>query len=208
MTDDGPMIVHNCGFGLGANGFEQNVWDMERVRLTPEESQTIVQAYRDASPQIVTFWYGIDTAFRKLVNDPKAAAEVGRLRLHREGECICIRLPSGRQLRYWQPSLETTQEGKQELRFSAATDHRNKLWRGLLVENIVQATARDVLTDRMLELDRQGLSIVGHVHDEVLIEMDETLDTANVHQIMSTNPGWADSLPLAAETAKGRRYTK
>jgi DNA polymerase len=125
-----------------------------------------------------------------------------------------IKLPSGRRLAYLRPKLEDGKFGPQ-LTYEGV-DEKNKWGRiptygGKLAENIVQATARDLLAEKMLALDAAGFCIVGHVHDEVIIECDTktvAADKKRVHEIMKAPISWAPGLPLGADTTDGFYYRK
>ena len=123
-----------------------------------------------------------------------------------------IQLPSGRKLSYCKPRLEPGKYGQKityEGQGSKVYFVREDTYGGKLVENIVQATARDVLAEAMLRLNEAGFPIVFHVHDEVIAECkhdEHSLDEMN--DILSQTPDWADGLPLAAEGFETEYYQK
>ena len=84
---------------------------------------------------------------------------------------------------------------------------RFRLWRGLLAENITQAVCADLLREALVVCVQEGLPVVGHVHDEIIVAAGEGAQ-AELRDIMETNPAWAIGLPLAAETKYGHRYSK
>ena len=130
---------------------------------------------------------------------------------HSLGEVV-IRLPSGRTLHYPNMHISTTrgQDGstRRGLAFKNSKNINTHTWGGTLAENVTQAAARDVLMHGMLQLDRAGYPIVGHVHDEVIIENTSGIEVDNVNDIMVQCPPWAEGLPLKAETDSAFRYTK
>jgi len=111
--------------------------------------------------------------------------------------------PAGRPLRYFNPARgqASAVKGKAPARF----------YGGKLVENYIQATARDVLAGMILEIEKAGLPVVLHVHDEIIIEVPEEAAQdalATVRRIMTTPPKWAQDLPLECEAATAGRYGK
>ena len=86
---------------------------------------------------------------------------------------------------------------------------RNETYSGKLVENVTQATARDLLAEAMWRMERAGLDIVGHVHDEVILEVPKgSVSVEEVCAIMGQNPEWAEEAPLAAAGYRGDYYFK
>jgi DNA polymerase len=85
---------------------------------------------------------------------------------------------------------------------------RSELYGGILTENMIQATARDVLAYHLLKLDRRGVNVVFHVHDEFITEVDMDFDPQQIVEVMSQCPEWLPGCPLAAEAAEHKSYTK
>lgn len=172
-----------------------------QMGIDPSEYGRIVSTWRRANARIVNFWHDIEDACARVIEAGGIEA-VGRVRVTRDRRCgaLAIQLPSGRSLYYHEPRVTG---GKI---FFVDTSTRGGFLRvetygGCLVENIVQATARDLLAEAMLALDRQGAQIVMHVHDEVVLEVDAEgaeATLARVNKIMCTNPSWAEGLPLDA----------
>jgi DNA polymerase len=121
------------------------------------------------------------------------------LTVEAEGSDRIIRLPSGRGLHYHKVSTGS------RLRYLHIQGYREDTYGGRLAENVTQAVARDLLADAMLRLDEAGYYVVGHVHDEVIVESD---DLEGIRRIMKTGPDWSEGLPLDASADLAERYTK
>ena len=186
-------LVLGCGYGAGANRFAQ-MYDMPI-----EEAEKAVGTYRSRLSHIPKFW-------RDLSSGLKAA--------HGISSPYILDLPSGRSLNYGM--LKPSKDDMGRTQYSALMNRNGqrmsmKLWGGVLAENLSQAMARDVLCHMMLEIEKAGLEIILHVHDEVVVECDEdkaeeVLDTLN--KIMSTPPEWCSDLPLASEGYISKHYKK
>jgi len=175
--------------------------------ISEDELPEIVRAWRKSSPHIVKLWYAVqDCAIEAVETGAKTVLNVGMARGQIKFFCknkkLFIELPSGRCLVYQDPMLVDGAFGKPELQYRDldGTTHkwgRTKTYGGKLVENIVQAIARDCLGVCMLRLDKLGYKIVGHVHDEVIIEMPKTEGSLQeVLDVMAKPIKWAKGLLL------------
>ena len=130
---------------------------------------------------------------------------------------MSVRLPSGRKLTYWRPSLKAQRNpGGGEMRLQPHCFGQNNLtqrWEdgalygGLLTENVVQATARDLLADALLRLDAAGFNPILTVHDEIVCQT-PTAPASAIASLMNAVPNWALGLPSAATVVATCRYTK
>lgn len=163
--------------------------------------QEIVNAWRKASPQIVRFWHEFWSAFRS-----PDGGQVGRLTVHAEKGVRRVELPSGRHIVYRGLRRQRDPETRKTyISFQHPTGKRPRLWVGVIVENAVQAIARDLLAYSLPQLEAAGIPVVAHVHDEVIAEGDHL---ARITEIMTKNPPWARGLPLNAEGEVKMRYAK
>ncbi len=222
----GKVAELGLGFGMGAVKFRDTAAN-NGVSLTPKEAKTVVTAWRKANAPIVAFWKGLEEACTFAVDHPGDLGWVGeKLVVSATKECLQIHLPSGRSLRYWRPhrractkkievvnkdgEIETIEIEGVELRFFTPGKTGMELestYGGKLVENVVQAVARDVLRDALLRLDKSPFDVVLHVHDSIAAEAPEGCpDEALFSRLMSTSPRWADGLPLAVETYHARHF--
>lgn len=189
--------------------------------LSDEEIKDIVDKWRNTNPKIRNLWYSFnDAAIRVIQNG--GSLRVRCCTFARECDCIrgttcmTISLPSGRKLYYVEPAVGENRWGGPSITYMGVND-KNKWGRietygGKLVENVVQAIARDCLAQAIEHLEAAGLPVVFHIHDEVVIDTaafdtnDAMLD--KVVKIMSTPIPWAEGLPLGADGWVGEFFKK
>lgn len=168
--------------------------------LTEDELPTLVDAWRQSNPRIVQFWWAVDHAVTEAVKYKHTTTEYGLTFSCRSG-MLFITLPSGRNLAYAKPKLGTNKFGGTCITYEGIGP--NKKWERLdsygpkFVENIVQATSRDILLYAMRTL--RNCSIVMHIHDEVVIEADPRMSLDVVCEQMGRPPSWAKGLLLRAD---------
>lgn len=210
LRQKGKVAELACGYQGGAGALiSMGALDMG---LKESELPDIIDSWREANPHIVSFWWDVEKAATDCVQtheDQKA----GKLRFQLYSGTLWIVLPSGRKLAYLKPRLQPNRFGRMALTFEG-TDTGNKWSRGesyggKLCENCTQAIARDILTEAMWRMEKAGLNIVGHVHDEVIIETPkDSISVDEVCRIMSENPAWCADLPLNAAGYRGDYYFK
>ena len=168
--------------------------------LTEDELPTLVDAWRQSNPRIVQFWWAVDRAVTEAVKYKHTTTEYGLTFSCRSG-MLFITLPSGRNLAYVKPKLGTNKFGGTCISYEGIGP--TKKWERLdsygpkFVENIVQATSRDILLYAMRTL--RNCSIVMHIHDEVVIEADPRMSLDAVCEQMGRTPPWAKGLLLRAD---------
>jgi hypothetical protein len=179
-----------AGYGMGAARFRAVVLAEMGVSMTLEEARRQLSDYRRRNPKVVKYW---DRLTRR------TQMSVGN------GE-FSINLPSGRALHY----RGLVRRGNDVCCNLAAEDgyRESKLWGGLLTENVVSATARDVFVWQIARLEAAGLRVVLHCHDEYVLEADPDVDVENVLALLRTPPPWASDLPLNASAWEGNCYAK
>lgn len=203
-------LVHNCGYG-GASGALISMGALD-MGLKESELPDIIESWRTANPKIVQFWWDVENAATETVKDHKDRT-VGRVGFQFSANTLWIVLPSGRRLAYIKPKLMPNRFGRMAITFEGLNTgnkwSRGETYSGKLVENITQATARDLLAEAMWRVEREGLDIVAHVHDEMILEVPEgTATVEQVSAIMNRNPVWADGLCLSSSGYWGRYYFK
>lgn len=186
----------------------------ERMGLSDAEMMSLVRKWRSANPCIVEMWDELDRAAKAAVMYGTAVTATDRnIVFDYDGQFMTIQLPSGRKLFYYQPRVDS----KTNSLVYKGVIQETKQWGdiptygGKLAENIVQATARDLLGDRMLALYENGFLPVCHIHDEVLIEVPEATakeEYEKIVNIMSISPYWAKDLPLRADGYTTKFYLK
>jgi len=177
--------------------------------LTESELQPLVNAWRAANPNIVRFWWAIGKAAVTAVQD-RATTQAHGIKFTATSGFLFITLPSGRRLSYVKPRIVPNQFAKASLTYEGVG--ATKKWERLdtygpkLVENIVQAIARDLLAYAMHQLSQ--LPIVMHVHDEIVIEAPAQLTVREVTAALSQPPVWAKGLVLRADGYECAFYRK
>ena len=167
-----------------------------------EELKPLVDVWRQSNPAIVRLWWDVDRATSTCVRE-RTQAETHGVRFAYQSGILFVTLPSGRRLAYVKPRMGINRYGAECVTYEGVGEQ--KKWLRLesygpkFVENIIQATARDILAEAMLRLDEAGYRIVMHIHDEVVIEAPETASLETICEIMGRTPAWADGLLLRAD---------
>lgn len=198
LRQKGKIAELALGYGGSVGALKSmGVLDMG---LEEEELQPLVDAWRQANPHIVRFWWDVDAAVKRVVKERRPEMVRGVKFYYRSG-MLFIRLPSGRTLSYVKPRMGENRFGGESVTYEGAGG--TKKWERIesygpkFVENIVQATARDILLYAMKTL--RCCSIVAHVHDEIIIEGDPRMSLDAVCEQMGRVPPWADGLVLRAD---------
>ena len=200
-------LVHNCGYG-GSVGALKAMGTLE-MGVPEDELKPLVDAWRTSNPRIVQFWWDVDREVKRCVKE-RCATETHGLRFTYQSGFLFITLPSGRRLAYVKPKIGENRFGGESVTYEGVGG--TKKWERLesygpkFVENIVQATARDILMYAMQTL--RCCSIVAHVHDELIIECDRRVSLAAVCEQMSRTPPWARGLLLRADGYECDFYKK
>lgn len=178
--------------------------------LDEEELEDIVTMWRGASPNITKFWWDVDSAAMKAVKEKTTVKMHHGLTFTYKSGLLFITLPSGRKLSYVKPRIGINQFGGECITYEGVGS--TKKWERIdtygpkLVENIVQATARDILCFAMKNL--KDKRIVMHIHDEVVIEAEKETTVKEISDIMGQTPPWAEGLLLRADGYECEFYKK
>ena len=202
-----------CGFAGGVGAFA-SMGRIYNVILTESESRKMVDGWRRANPWAPVYWDALERAYLAAMRNPGKEFSAGRVTYLYDRQHLWYVLPSGRVLCY--PFARFDEEGNityAKASWKPAADAkewpRARLWRGLACENITQAVANDLLRHSLMRLEEEGLDVVLHVHDEIVLETAEPeAAAAALLKIMTTAPAWAYGLPLNAEVATMTRYGK
>lgn len=210
LRQKGKIAELALGYG-GAVGALTSMGALE-MGLLEEELQPLVNQWRCSNPHITKFWWDVDAAATKAVRE-KTEVPLERLRFSYRSGILFVTLPSGRKLSYIKPRMTQNRFGRESLSYEGVGE--SKKWMRIetygpkLVENVVQATARDLLALSMLRLRNAGFDIVMHIHDEAVLEVPDGVSSVeDVCQIMSIAPEWADGLPLRADGYECSFYKK
>lgn len=185
----------------------------EAMGLSEKEMKSIVTSWRNANPKIVKLWYSVEEQAKKAIENPGTMIEGPKgIRYKMIKDILFIKLPSGRNLAY--PGAKINTSDQIIYMGEDSTTHKwtqLETYGGKLVENLIQATARDCLAWAMLELEKAGYVPKFHVHDEVVISVPK--DEAKTHQerveaIMAKEHSWQKGLVLTADSYVTEYYMK
>lgn len=210
LRQKGKIAELALGYG-GSVGALTSMGALE-MGLTEDELPILVNQWRRANPHITKFWWEVDAAAMEAVREKKRTT-VGNIAFCYKSGILFITLPSGRSLSYVKPRFEINKFGREGLTYEGISE--SKKWLRIetygpkLVENIVQATSRDLLALAMLRLRDHGFEIVMHCHDEVVCEVPIGQYSVNdVCELMAGTPKWALGLPLRADGYECNYYMK
>ena len=207
LRQKGKIAELALGYG-GSVGALKSMGALE-MGLAEEELQPLVSAWRDSNPNITEFWWAVDRAVKECIKK-RVQTETHGIRFSYESGMLFITLFSGRRLAYVKPRIGENQFGGESVTYMGVGG--TKKWERLesygpkCVENIVQATARDILCYAMQTL--KNCAIVAHVHDEIIIEADKRMSLSAVCEQMGRTPSWAKGLLLRADGYECSFYQK
>ena len=210
LRQKGKVSELACGYGGGVGALK--AMGALEMGVEEHELQGLIDNWRNANPRIVQFWWDVDKAAITAVKERTRTNSHGIIFTYKRG-MLFVTLPSGRDLVYVKPKLALNKFGREGLAYEGIGT--TKKWERIetygpkIVENIVQATARDLLAYAMLKIHASGFSIVAHVHDEVICEV--PVGESSVKEIcalMGEAPTWAKGLPLSADGYECDFYQK
>ncbi len=208
LRQKGKIAELACGYGGGINALKN--FGADKMGLTEEEMQQIVTQWRAASPTIPKFWRDTETAAKRAIMNPGKAFKLPCGAAYRlDKDALRLKLPSGRILSYWNAHLEDGSIVFMAQNQTTKKWEKSETWGGKLVENIVQAYARDCLAVAMLRLDEAGFKICFSVHDELICE--EPIggrSWRDMADIMGQPIPWAPGLLLRADGYETKFYMK
>lgn len=203
----GKIAVLSLGYGGGVNALE--AMGGAKMGLTESEMSQVVKDWRRANPAIVTLWGMLEAAARRALFMGRAETVRGIVMEMRRGDLV-VTLPSGRELCYANFGVD----GKTARMIYDGQNQVTRQWGNLetyggkMTENLVQATARDLLAVTLVRLERAGYRTVFHVHDEAVCELDAGHTLDGMRKIFETPPKWARDLPLRAAGYETPFYKK
>lgn len=207
LRQKGKVAELACGYGGSVGAMK--AMGADSLGLSDPELKSIVDDWRASSPSITDLWWAVDSAVKKAIKMREKTETHGLTFTYQSG-FLFITLPSGRRLAYVKPRIGENQFGGESVVYRGL--NQQKKWDLLesygpkFVENIVQAIARDILCYSMQTLS--GCSIVGHVHDELIIECPQDVTVKQISDAMAKNPPWAEGLLLRAEGYECQFYQK
>ena len=209
----GKVAELACGYQGGVGAMKR----MDKEGAIPEEElQAVVDQWRAANPKVVKLWRTCELAAKTAIQEHRTVRIAHGIAFSYINGNLFIKLPSGRKLCYWNTRLKTdTYTGKESIIYMGV-NQETKQWGetetygGKLVENIVQATARDCLAVAMTRVSAKGYNIVMHVHDEMIVDVPREDKEAPevINSIMGESIDWAPGLPLRGDTYETDFYKK
>lgn len=207
LRQKGKIAELACGYGGGVGALK--AFGADKMGLTEEEMQDIVNQWRLASPTIPKFWRDTEKAAKNALGHPGRTFSIPcGVKYLRDADALRCRLPSGRILTYWGARLENGSIVFMGQNQTTRKWEKTETWGGKLVENIVQAVARDCLAVAMVRLDAAGYDICFHVHDEIIAEAPEGSRWQDMAEIMSQPIDWAPGLLLRGDGYDTKFYMK
>jgi DNA polymerase len=220
MRQAGKVAELSMGFQGGLGALERMVRSenakipkgQPKITLTVQDMIEIRDGWRRGRPKVKHMWYALEDAAKQAVAEPGSiwTACDGKIMFRVEGEWLCMRLPSGRRLRYYKPEIDANDRLVYQ-----GIDTYTRQWGttstygGRLTENAVQAIARDLLVRGLMALEAAGYPVVGHVHDEAITEVPVGFGSlAESAKIICPDLPWAGGLPVKAAGFRGARYRK
>ena len=207
LRQKGKIAELACGYG-GAVGALKAMGAID-MGLGEDELQPLVDSWRQANPNIVLFWWDVDRAVKTAVKE-QIQTETHGIHFEVRKGMLFITLPSGRKLAYVKPKMGENQFGGESVTYegtgSAKRWERLESYGPKFVENIVQAISRDILAYSMKQL--KEFKVVGHVHDEVIIECDQDQSLEEIASIMGMPPNWMSDINLRADGYECLFYQK
>ena len=200
LRQKGKIATLACGYG-GSSGALISMGALQ-MGLKEEELPEIIDSWREANPKIVQYWWDVEKAAMTAYKTGERS-EIGKIAFEFWSGTLWMVLPSGRRLAYIKPRTQPNRFGRMSLTYEGVGQNhkwsRQETYSGRLVENATQAIARDILAEAMARMEDYGLNIVGHVHDEVIIEAPVGKYTVDeVCKLMAVKPDWCEGLPWAA----------
>lgn len=201
--------IAELAFGYGGAVGALKAMGAIDMGLDEQELQPLVDSWRQANPNIVLFWWDVDKAVKTAIKYQKQTETHGIQFKVRKG-MLFITLPSGRKLAYVKPKMGENQFGGESVTYEGTGTA--KRWERLesygpkFVENIIQAISRDILAYSMKQL--KDFRIVGHVHDEIIIECDQSQNLEQIATLMGKAPYWMPDINLRADGYECLFYQK
>ena len=207
LRQKGKVAELACGYGGSVGAMK--AMGADALGLSDAELKQIVTDWREASPHIVQLWWDVEAAAMKAVRQ-KTSAETHGIIFSYESGFLFIQLPGGRRLAYVKPRIGENRFGGESISYwgvgTSKRWERLETYSGKLAENIIQGIARDLLFYSMKTLS--DCFIVGHIHDEIIIECTKDTSLSDICEQMSVTPKWADGLLLRADGYECNFYKK
>jgi len=206
----GKITILGAGYGMGHKKFHIDC-ETNQLGITLDEAKNIIDLYRENVPNIVKFWEQANKAAILAVAHNKTIT-INKCKFYVEGKFLHIELPSTRKLAFYEPRLVVNQWDKPQIEFTEFFNGKKTpktLYGGLIVQNISQATARDMLVNGMMTAEKNGYPVHFHVHDECIAMLPNHIGSiGDFMEQLTTVPCWAPNFPLESEGYESDRFQK
>ncbi len=212
LRQQGKVAELALGYGGGFGAIKA----MDKAGSIPDdEIPMIISNWRKASPNICRFWYNAEGAAKTAIQEHRTVKLKHGISFSYVNRILFIGLPSGRKLAYYDARLEENEKGREAITYAGVNQDtkawgRLETWGGKLVENIVQAVARDCLAETIRRVSAEGFQVVMHVHDEIIVDAPKEKAEAlqEITDIMARPVSWAPGLPLRGDGYETDYYKK
>lgn len=227
----GKALVLACGYGLGASKFIESCLKPPYEMVLDEDfAKKAVYGYRARFSKVPQFWKDCEKAFKDAIRNEGVVFLAGKIKFLNQGGNIKVKLPSGRCLNYFNAKISVvdfkTKKEAHEIEdetgirmaeqisywgMSSVTNKWDRIFThgGVIVENITQATARDIMAQAMIKLESKGFNPIFTVHDEIVCEeLEDKNALKEFTSIMESIPVWLSGCPIKVESESFRRYKK
>ena len=219
MRNFGKVVVLGAGYGLSPGGLMDQCYDWG-LRMSYEDCERAINIYRGLHPQVKASWSILESQAKQAVYNPKRKYDAYGCAFRvsydkHTNPWLVLTIPSGRKVFYFSPRMGKGDFGP-EIKYDGV-DSQTKKWtvlnyyRNKIIENIVQATARDILMEGRRRIIDEGYKVIASVHDENIVELnygDHEAEWAKIKSIMETPPSWFNKMPLGVEGYCSKRYKK
>jgi DNA polymerase len=214
----GKKSILALGYGMGWRLFMRTCAD-DGVLVTEEFARHVVNTYRTRFASVPEAWKAVEKAAKRALANPGTIHKAFKVEYAKRGDFLYCRLPSGRKLAYYHPTLEDDftpwGDPTQKLTYmstdSSGKFSRTETYGGKLIENIIQALCRDLEAAAIVRVDQGNnpYGVIMHTHDEIVAEVAEGEGSIEEFEnLISVLPKWATGFPLTAEGWRGKRYRK
>lgn len=207
----GKKLVLGAGYGLGPGRFLESCAE-DGVPVTPELAERAIGIYRASNAAVVSYWWALDKAVRKALASPGTIVPCRVVSFRAGTDWLQMRLPSGRLLSYYRPSISPDNDVTY---FGVNQRTRDwgpqKLYGGKILQHIGEGVARDLMANAIVGLQDTSYRYLVSIHDEVIAEFHTTDQGASLDDFtarITASPAWAKGLPVKAEGFTGQRYRK
>lgn len=212
LRQKGKVAELALGYGGGFGAMKA----MDSSGSIPEEEiPSIISGWRNASPNICKMWRTVEAAAKAAIKEHRTVKIAHNIQFSYINKILFIQLPSGRKIAYYDAKIEINAKGMESITYAGVEQASKKwgrleTWGGKLVENIVQATARDCLAVAMIRVEDAGYHIVMHVHDEMIVDVpkDDINALNTINGFMAQPIDWAPGLPLKGDGYETSFYKK